>query len=106
MEPRIRLRLVLAVLFAVPACHRDAPPAGGPCATSEFPVPGVKDKPRVPLIRDQIPSAVLDAALAAHLEGLGHMERYEYDKAVQAFRAVTSLLRAGSPARSTWRSPC
>ena len=91
MGQRAHLRLILAVLLSVPACHRDAPPAGGPRVSSEPAVAGAKDKARVPLVRDEIPSTTLDSALAAHFEGLGHMERYEYDKAVQAFRAVHEL---------------
>lgn len=39
--------------------------------------------------RDEIPPKEFDAALAAHLAGLGHMERYvEYPKAVERFREV------------------
>ena len=69
--------LMLAFVVALPACHREAPP--------------VVRVPRASSLGDEIPSAVLDAVLAAHLQGLGHMERYEYDKAADAFREVHGL---------------
>src|SRR5262249_4627509 len=74
MGSRIRRGLALIVVVLAAGCHREAPVA-------------VKDKPQGlgPSGDDAIPAAALDAVLAAHLKGLGHMERYEYDQAVQAF---------------------
>jgi tetratricopeptide (TPR) repeat protein len=40
------------------------------------------------LLKDEIPGSELAAVMAAHYEGLGHMERYEYRDAIEAFRAV------------------
>ena len=69
------------------------------------PPPEAKEpSPRPVVLRDEIPADQLDAVLKAHLQGLGHMERYEYAQAAQAFRDVHARARAGSPARSTWPS--
>jgi tetratricopeptide (TPR) repeat protein len=75
MGSRIRHGLALAVVVLVAACHREAPVA-------------VTGKPQGRSGGDAIPASALDAVMAAHLKGLGHMERYEYDQAVQAFREV------------------
>jgi tetratricopeptide (TPR) repeat protein len=77
MRPRLPCRLLLAVVIATPACHRDSPQAPGRPGPASF--------------HDQIPAAALDAVLAAHLRGLGHMERFEYDQAAAAFREVHRL---------------
>ena len=39
-------------------------------------------------LKNEIPSSELAAVMAAHYKGLGHMERYEYREAVEAFREV------------------
>jgi tetratricopeptide (TPR) repeat protein len=91
MGSRRRFLLVLAILVTMPACHRDAPPATAPPAASGSAIAVDEDKTRAAALRDEISSAALDAVLAAHLQGLGHMERYEYDKAAQAFREVHKL---------------
>jgi tetratricopeptide (TPR) repeat protein len=70
---------LLVFLLAMPACHHDTPAAKGPAAAPKS------------ALRDEIPAAALDAVLAAHLRGLGSMERFEYDKAADAFRAVHRL---------------
>ena len=81
---------------------RDAAATTGPAA----PPPEAKEPaPRPVVLRDEIPADQLDAVLKAHLQGLGHMERYEYAQAAQAFRDVHARARAGSPARSTSPSP-
>ncbi len=91
MGTKIRRRLapaVVALAAVAAACHRERPAAAGPVTTPKFPDPSEKDKPRAVPVRDEVPAGELDAVMAAHLEGLGHMERYEYDRAARAFREV------------------
>src|SRR4051794_23143478 len=91
MRPRQRGRLwpaVLVVLSAL-ACHRepdDATRTVGP--TPKFPDPTEGLKPRAAPGADAIPAGEVEAVMRAHLQGLGHMERYEYDQAAKAFREV------------------
>ena len=40
-------------------------------------------------LKNEIPRSELAAVMAAHYAGLGHMERYEYREAVEAFREVS-----------------
>ncbi len=46
---------------------------------------------------NEIPTAVLGEVLRAHQQGLGHMERYEYPQAVEAFREVHEKAPGWSP---------
>lgn len=64
--------------LAVTACHQHdetaaAPKTAGP--TAEAP-------------KNEIPAAELSAVIAAHFQGAGFMEQYEYVKAAKAFREV------------------
>ncbi len=57
------------------------------CGTRE-PEPGAAQPKAAGSLKDEIPSSELAAVMAAHYAGLGHMERYEYRDAIEAFRAV------------------
>ncbi len=76
----LRTTIALTALVAfVSGCGGDAGPSAPP--------PGAeKPSPRPVVLRDEIPPDQLDAVLKAHLQGLGHMERYEYADAARAFR--------------------
>lgn len=79
---RLALALVLAAHAAlVGGCQR-SPEAGKP----SVPAP----KTAAP-VRDAIPSDQIGPVLAAHLRGVGHMERYEYALATDEFRKVHQL---------------
>ena len=39
-------------------------------------------------LKNEIPAGELEAVMAAHFKGLGHMERYEYRDAAEAFSEV------------------
>jgi tetratricopeptide (TPR) repeat protein len=82
------------VLPAFPGCQSGQEPAS--------PVPGpaqaaasAPDRPSAStaVLKDEIPASELDAVLAAHFQGAGYMEQYEYAKAARAFREV----RRGAP---------
>jgi tetratricopeptide (TPR) repeat protein len=81
MGPRIPLPFLATLLIVLPACHREAqsPPAAAP------------PRPAATAPHDEIPAAALDQVLEAHLRGVGHIERFEYDKAAEAFRTVHRL---------------
>ena len=87
----MRLRLIVrwgvvattAIGFlAISACGKTKPEpvAGGPKAGEQRVDPST--------LKDEIPGGDLAAVMAAHYAGLGHMERYEYREAVEAFRSV------------------
>jgi tetratricopeptide (TPR) repeat protein len=87
LEPTMRRgRASLAVLIVallLPACLREAsPPAAGPAETKG------SARPRAIPVRNEIPSGEVEAVMTDHLQGLGHMERYEYDQAAKAFARV------------------
>lgn len=95
MRTHIRKRSFFVItclgLLALPACGSGQKPnADAPDITTNttprFPDAKEKDKPQTDLLKDEIPPKELDAVISAHLEGLGHMERYEYRLAVEAFR--------------------
>ncbi|MHC5541757.1 hypothetical protein ACYOEI_26365, partial [Singulisphaera rosea] len=78
--------VLLALAFG---CHREPAPTLGPVAGSpNEPNTSEAVKPKAEPLRDEIPSAEMDKVVGEHLRGLGHMERYEYDKAAEAFREV------------------
>jgi tetratricopeptide (TPR) repeat protein len=61
------------------------------CGSPEGPPSKTTTKPgdsRQATSRDEIPADRLDTILAAHWQGLGHMERYEYAEAARSFREV------------------
>ncbi len=68
--------------LAISACGKTKPEpvAGGPKAGEQRVDPST--------LKDEIPGGELAAVMAAHYAGLGHMERYEYREAVEAFRTV------------------
>lgn len=71
-------------------CGGTTPPAHAPA-----PGPVAKNVPANPGAippRSEVPADRMAAVFAAHLKGLGHMERYtEYPQAVEAFRTVHEL---------------
>jgi tetratricopeptide (TPR) repeat protein len=74
---------LLVSAFALPACQREAtPPSAKP------PEPGESARPRPIAVRDEIPPGEVEAVMMDHFRGLGHMERYEYDQAAEAFAKV------------------
>jgi tetratricopeptide (TPR) repeat protein len=91
----MRLRLIarcgLAFVWALglsflPACQTQEPdptatpaPAGNEIAS--------RQPPPEPL-KNEIPAAALADVMSAHFQGLGHMERFEYREAAEAFRHV------------------
>ncbi len=76
--------LVIAILVLGAACQ------------SNTPEPEVRPAPGAALLpsqvtatpRNEIPPAELEAVSAAHFQGLGYMEQFEYAKAVDSFRQV------------------
>ncbi len=75
---RSRSACVCVGLFvlAIPACGTSSSPDAKPAAKG------------VAALKNEIPADQLDAVARAHFRGLGFMERYEYRKAVEAFREV------------------
>jgi tetratricopeptide (TPR) repeat protein len=93
MRPRNRRRLALAccALFALGCSQGQSTPAPGSLPTPETFTPkdlAEERKPHKDLLRDEIPPGQLDTVMTAHFEGLGLMEQYEYDKAIERFRDV------------------
>jgi tetratricopeptide (TPR) repeat protein len=90
MHTRPRARSSILILFssalalALPACATNPQPE----VSSPTPKP---DKPRLLSQKNEIPADKLDAVIQAHLQGLGYMERYEYQPATTAFRKVHEL---------------
>ncbi len=86
-SPRwFQLSGTLAVL-AVSACQsREPEPASSPVTSVET-RPAVSESIPPPL-KNEIPPSELQAVMAAHFEGLGNMEQYEYPRAVAAFRNI------------------
>ncbi len=82
---RRRMALALVACVFVISCDRGHPP------TSKPPVPTVASS------TDAIPANRLDAVVAAHTRGLGLMERYQYGKAIEAFREVHDLAPGWTP---------
>ncbi len=83
LNARWGLVAVTAIGFlVVSACGTKEPEPGasGPKAAEQRVEPSK--------LKDEIPGGELAAVLAAHYAGLGHMERYEYREAVEAFRSV------------------
>jgi len=81
-EWNYRILCLLAVLSL--ACGRESePPQASPTPGSK---PG--DGPRPSSENDTIPAAQMEPVLRAHMTGLGAMERFEYHRAVEAFREV------------------
>ncbi|AMV36329.1 CRTAC1 family protein [Planctomyces sp. SH-PL62] len=78
-----RLLILSTALGLVAGCARPPSPEAVPEAASP------RDAAEAP--KDEIPADRLDAAMAAHLRGLGLMEQYEYRKAAEAFREVRRL---------------
>ena len=75
--------LFLAALIPL-ACH------GAKDENEKLTPKGVAEeqKPHADFLRNEIPPDQLDAVMTAHFEGVGRMERYEYDQAATAFRSV------------------
>ena len=70
-------------LLVVSACGTNEPdPADSPKTTGSEPEAGARSS------RTRFPASELAAVMAAHYKGLGHMERYEYREAIEAFRDV------------------
>jgi tetratricopeptide (TPR) repeat protein len=82
MQSSARSWLVAVTVFgflALPACGTKEPE----------PPPANPVGPPAAELKNEIPSGELAAVMAAHYTGLGHMERYEYAEAMQAFREVS-----------------
>jgi tetratricopeptide (TPR) repeat protein len=79
--------LTALILVTISACRNDEPE---PAIPPPGPAAGVAGVPALQLepLKDEIPAAELAAVLTAHLQGLGHMERFEYAEASAAFREV------------------
>jgi len=90
MRIRIRVGTSIALLLAITtiACHREEAPAPAPAPAPPPPPSAAETKTRPEPLRNEIPASEMSAVLSAHLKGLGHMERYEYDQAAAAFRDV------------------
>jgi hypothetical protein len=79
--------LTASCLITIFACQSGEPDQALPppgSASGKPAAPALKAEP----LKDGIPAAELAAVVQAHLQGLGHMERYEYADATNAFREV------------------
>ncbi len=74
--------------FTAVACHQDTADNTASPKEKAQPEAEAKSAPAAEPLRDEIPPNEMAAVLNAHLSGLGHMERYEYDQAAVAFRDV------------------
>ncbi len=84
---RLRAGLAAAVVGALAGCLGTEQTVPIPSAgTGGAPAPS--KAPTV--LKDEIPPQKLQDVVAATLRGLGHMERYEYQEAAEAFRQVVS----------------
>ncbi len=73
--------------LVVSACGtKDPAPAAG-LPNGAAPQTDVRPSPEIRL-QNEIPTRELASVMAAHYQGLGHMERYEYREAAEAFRDV------------------
>src|SRR5262249_13569441 len=95
MRPRFPARpaflIAATVALLAPGCGSSTPPgpAPGPVETNaKFPDPTEKFKPHPVTLPNEIPAEQLDAVMRSHLLGLGHMGRYKYRQAADAFREV------------------
>ena len=90
MRPGTCLRLSVAASFlCLVSCRPEPPVDTNPPGTSpKFPDSSKMSKPQPNPIKKEIAAQKLEAVLRAHLQGLGHMERYEYDKAARYFQEV------------------
>jgi len=92
MRPRLSARFGLILISAfglltVSACQNQQPePVSSP--TTPVPSPSIVPELRHEPLKNEIPSDELEAVMAGHFKGLGHMERYKYRDAVSAFREV------------------
>ncbi|MFI5459209.1 MAG: FG-GAP-like repeat-containing protein [Isosphaerales bacterium] len=92
MKPRMSARFGLILisafgLLAVSACQNQQPePVASPTilGPSQSTFPELTQAP----LKNEVPAGELGAVMAAHFKGLGHMERYEYRNAAEAFREV------------------
>jgi tetratricopeptide (TPR) repeat protein len=75
----------LIVASLVIGCGNPAPPTPSPVTVTPDPAP-----PPGPL-KDEIPAEHQNAVLAANRLGIGHLERFEYPRAVEQFRIVRKL---------------
>ena len=92
MSPRplgrlTRACLAAAALIVVSACQSEPEPE--PAAPTSVPV-AIQPEPAPSSgpLRDEIPAAALADVMKAHVEGIGLLEQYEYQKAIAAFREV------------------
>jgi tetratricopeptide (TPR) repeat protein len=92
MRPQISARdgliMISAIgLLAASGCQSRSPAPASPATT---PSPRNADSPYLTAaqLKNEIPQGELEAVMAAHFKGLGHMERYEYRDAAAAFRDI------------------
>jgi tetratricopeptide (TPR) repeat protein len=75
--------------LAISACGTKEPEPNSPPSAAPVPQAGQPIVPTPPgELKNEISSSELSTVMAAHYNGLGHMERYEYRDAVLAFREV------------------
>ena len=101
MYSRGSRRYLLALLvglssLATTACHKHEEPAAAPKSSG----------PATATSKNEIAAAELSAVMAAHFQGVGCMEQYEYGNAAKAFREVRRLCaglgsRCDQPGRRT-----
>jgi tetratricopeptide (TPR) repeat protein len=79
--------LVALVLVTISACQNHEPESNIPTPSAAATGPSAPAQKGEPL-KDEVPASELAPVVAAHFQGLGHMERYEYADAIEAFRDV------------------
>jgi tetratricopeptide (TPR) repeat protein len=97
-HPRVRWAHYLATLLALtaPGCQSKPDPVA---ETAVPPVAAAAQAPPPPAtLKDEIPPSELNFVMAEHFKGLGHMERYEYREAADAFRNIRERAPGWIPA--------
>ncbi|HZW34645.1 MAG TPA: FG-GAP-like repeat-containing protein, partial [Isosphaeraceae bacterium] len=96
MRPRTGPKLGLVIITALgllmaSACQTQPEPEAAPTGPSLPATQPVAPAAAPAALKNEIPPAALAEVLAAHFQGLGCMEQYQYSQAVDAFRKVHTL---------------
>ena len=93
MRPRIGPKLGLALITAlgvvtISACQTQPEPEATPRGPSLSTTKPIAPAAAPTTLKNEIPPAELERVMAAHFQGLGCMEQYNYSKAIESFREV------------------
>lgn len=92
MRDACLVALASLAIGLIPGCNNNAdPPSAGPPPAPPVASGTESNREDAAELRDEIPADALEAVMREHYLGLGHMERYEYGQAAEAFRRIRQL---------------